>query len=264
MSQAEELLALANAIAIRAGELLMARPDRFTLAEKSGALDFATQMDLASEELIVSMIKAARPDDAILGEEGGTHEGRSGFTWVIDPIDGTVNYLYGISGWCVSIAVKDQSGPLVGVVSAPSISSRWSAVRGSGAFCNDLPIRCNEPVPLDKALIATGFAYDRERRIAQSEMIAELLPKIRDIRRMGACAVDICMVASGMVDAHFESGVNEWDHAAAGLIATEAGARMVVVEGIWAGKQNFVLAAGPTLFERLALELAAGLDFPLR
>lgn len=263
MSQADELLALANSIALRAGELLMARPDRFTLAEKSGALDFATQMDLASEELIVSLIKAARPDDAILGEEGGNHAGSSGFTWVIDPIDGTVNYLYGMAGWCVSIAVKDASGPLVGVVYAPSISLRWSAVRGGGAFCNDLPIRCNEPVPLDKALIATGFSYDRERRVAQASLIAKLLPKIRDIRRNGACAVDICMVASGMVDAHFESGVNEWDHAAAGLVATEAGARLVVIEGVWAGKQNFVLAAGPSLFEQLVPELEAGLDFPL-
>ena len=256
MTSEAELLELAEQIAIKAGELLTRRPSNFELDQKSGVLDFATQMDHESEELIVSSILAKRPDDGILGEEGANRVGTSGYTWVIDPIDGTVNYLYGIPGWCVSIAVKDSSGGLIGVVHSPSIGMTWTAIRGGGSFCNGARIRCNEPVALNRALIATGFAYDIERRKPQSDFIKQLLPKIRDIRRLGACAVDICMVASGSIDAHFEAGVNEWDYAAAGLIAQEAGARVSTIEGIWNGEKYFVMAAGPTLYSSLAEELA--------
>lgn len=263
MHESGDLLALALRVAIDAGKLLQDRPANFQLNQKSGALDFATQMDHASEQLIITSIINERPTDSILGEEGGARIGSSGLTWVIDPIDGTVNYLYGIPNWCVSIAVKDGAGPLVGVVFAPALGLTWSATRGGGAFLNGAPIRCNEPVQLDKALVATGFAYDRNRRIGQSEFIATLLPKIRDVRRMGACAIDISMVASGMVDAHFESGVNEWDHAAAGLIAEEAGAKVSVREGIWDGEKNFVLAAGPTLHAALSAEIAPSMGFTL-
>jgi len=252
----EQLLQLAEAIAFKAGDLLMKRPSKFELDQKSGALDFATQMDHESEKLIVESILSARPDDGIIGEEGANREGTSGYTWVIDPIDGTVNYLYGIPGWCISIAIKDEIGGLIGVVHSPSIGMTWKAIRGSGAFCNESPIRCNEPVPLNRALIATGFAYDIDRRKPQAEFVKELLPKIRDIRRIGACAVDICMVASGSIDAHFEAGVNEWDYAAAGLIAKEAGANFKSIAAIWNGEKYFVLAAGPSLFDVLAAELA--------
>jgi myo-inositol-1(or 4)-monophosphatase len=151
----------------------------------------------------------------------------------------------------------------VGVVAAPSIGSLWSASRGGGAFYNGAPIRCNEPVELNRALVATGFAYDIERRKPQASFISSLLPKIRDLRRMGACAVDISMVASGQLDAHFESGVNEWDHAAAALIAMEAGAKVVVKSGIWNGQKDFILTAGPSLFAALALELEPHLGFTL-
>lgn len=256
MTSSAQLLALAEQIAKKAGELLMSRPTNFELDQKSGVLDFATQMDHESEKLIVASILQARPDDSIIGEEGSDRTGSSGYTWVIDPIDGTVNYLYGIPGWCISIAVKDRDGYLVGVVHAPSFAMTWSAIRGGGATCNGKPLRCNEPVAMNLALIATGFAYDLERRKPQAEFIRELLPKIRDIRRMGACAVDICMVASGSVDAHFEAGVNEWDYAAAGLIASEAGAKFAHLKGIWDGEKYFVLAAGPTLFAALAEALA--------
>lgn len=256
MTSSAQLLELAEEIAKKAGELLMSRPSNFELDQKSGVLDFATQMDHESEKLIVAAILAARPDDSIIGEEGSDRVGTSGYTWVIDPIDGTVNYLYGIPGWCISIAVKDSEGYLVGVVHAPSFAMTWSARRGGGATCNGKPLRCNEPVALDRALIATGFAYDVERRKPQAEFIKELLPKIRDVRRMGACAVDICMVASGSVDAHFEAGVNEWDYAAAGLIASEAGAKFAFKKGIWDGEKYFVLTAGPSLFRALAEALA--------
>ncbi|NDA38821.1 MAG: inositol monophosphatase [Actinobacteria bacterium] len=256
MTSSGELLELAEKIAKKAGELLMSRPTNFELDQKSGVLDFATQMDHESEKLIVSEILAARPDDSIIGEEGANRKGSSGYTWVIDPIDGTVNYLYGIPGWCISIAIKDEVGYLVGVVHVPSFAMTWSARRGGGASCNGKPLRCNEPVELNRALIATGFAYDIERRKPQAKFIAELLPQIRDVRRMGACAVDICMVASGSVDAHFEAGVNEWDYAAAGLIASEAGAKFSYLKGIWDGEKYFVLTAGPSLFASLAKALA--------
>ncbi len=256
MTSSGELLELAEQIAKKAGELLMSRPTNFELDQKSGVLDFATQMDHESEKLIVSEILAARPDDSIIGEEGANRKGSSGYTWVIDPIDGTVNYLYGIPGWCISIAIKDEVGYLVGVVHVPSFAMTWSARRGAGATCNGKPLRCNEPVELNRALIATGFAYDIERRKPQAKFIAELLPQIRDVRRMGACAVDICMVASGSVDAHFEAGVNEWDYAAAGLIASEAGAKFSYLKGIWDGEKYFVLTAGPSLFASLAKALA--------
>jgi myo-inositol-1(or 4)-monophosphatase len=256
MTSSGELLELAEQIAKKAGELLMSRPTNFELDQKSGVLDFATQMDHESEKLIFSEILAARPDDSIIGEEGANRNGSSGYTWVIDPIDGTVNYLYGIPGWCISIAIKDEVGYLVGVVHVPSFAMTWSARRGGGATCNGKPLRCNEPVELNRALIATGFAYDIERRKPQAKFIAELLPQIRDVRRMGACAVDICMVASGSVDAHFEAGVNEWDYAAAGLIASEAGAKFSYLKGIWDGEKYFVLTAGPSLFASLAKALA--------
>lgn len=256
MTSSGELLELAEQIAKKAGELLMSRPTNFELDQKSGVLDFSTQMDHESEKLIVSEILAARPDDSIIGEEGANRKGSSGYTWVIDPIDGTVNYLYGIPGWCISIAIKDEVSYLVGVVHAPSFAMTWSARRGGGATCNGKPLRCNEPVELNRALIATGFAYDIERRKPQAKFIAELLPQIRDVRRMGACAVDICMVASGSVDAHFEAGVNEWDYAAAGLIASEAGAKFSYLKGIWDGEKYFVLTAGPSLFASLAKALA--------
>jgi myo-inositol-1(or 4)-monophosphatase len=256
MTSSGELLELAEQIAKKAGELLMSRPTNFELDQKSGVLDFATQMDHESEKLIVSEILAARPDDSIIGEEGANRKGSSGYTWVIDPIDGTVNYLYGIPGWCISIAIKDEVSYLVGVVHVPSFAMTWSARRGGGATCNGKPLRCNEPVELNRALIATGFAYDIERRKPQAKFIAELLPQIRDVRRMGACAVDICMVASGSVDAHFEAGVNEWDYAAAGLIASEAGAKFSYLKGIWDGEKYFVLTAGPSLFASLAKALA--------
>lgn len=253
--QSKELLELAERIAREAGKFLIQRPSKFELDQKSGVLDFATQMDHESESFIVKSILEARPNDGILGEEGANRSGTSGYTWVIDPIDGTVNYLYAFPGWCISIAVKDEDGGLVGVVHSPTIDMTWTAVRGGGSFCNGVPLQCNEPVPLNRALVATGFAYDLERRKGQADFIKSLLPKIRDVRRMGACAVDICLIASGGLDAHFEAGVNEWDFAAAALVAQEAGAKFTAVKGIWNGEKYFVLSAGPSLYAALAKEL---------
>ncbi len=246
----EELLDLALGIAVEAGAMLMDRPAVFEISSKSTAIDIATQMDKASEKFIVESLLASRPNDGIIGEEGSERKSTSGITWVIDPVDGTVNYLYGIPGWNVSIGVKDERGEIAGVVHAPTINSTFTAIRGQGAFLRSLDnsharnphrIHCNDPVPLDRALIGTGFAYDVNRRVEQGRIIAQLLPRIRDLRRLGSAAVDICFVAMGALDGYFEYGLFEWDRAAAGLIAQEAGALFTT------DSQRVSVCAGPTL-----------------
>lgn len=246
----KELLKLAESVARATGSLLMNRPESFTLTEKSSAVDFATQMDQQAEEMIVKLLLEQRPDDGIVAEEGAARQSKSGITWVIDPIDGTVNYLYGLPGWNVSIAAKDKDGVVVGVVYAPSINGFWSAIRSEGATYNGNEIKCNDPVALEKALIATGFAYDLNLRNSQGKIMSNLLPKIRDLRRNGAAAVDLCYVAMGAIDGYFEASLKEWDFAAAGLIATEAGA---VVSGRAGGEPNgeLVVCAGPALHAAL-------------
>ena len=243
-----ELLDLAKRIGAAAGAMLMDRPAELEVASKSTAIDVVTQMDIKVEAFIVEQLLAARPNDGLIGEEGASRPSTSGITWVIDPLDGTVSYLYNLPGWNVSIAAKDENGPLLGVVTAPSINSTWWAVRGEGAFHNGAPIRCNEPISLDRALLGTGFQYDIAHRGKQIDYIAGLLPQIRDIRRNGAAAVDLCHVAMGALDGYYEHGLKEWDWAAGGLIAQEAGARF----GLY-GQAPYMmtLAAGPTLFDRL-------------
>ena len=248
MSDKERLLYLALRVGKKAAELLMQRPDVLEVSTKSSDVDIVTQMDKASEALIVSSILSERPDDGIIGEEGADRESTSGITWVIDPLDGTVNYFYGIPGWNVSIAAKDQDGVLAGVVASPTLNSTWWATRGGGAFHNGKKLSCNDPVELNRTMLATGFAYESEKRALQLQFINTLLPQIRDIRRVGAAAVDLSFVGAGNVDAYFESGLNEWDVAAGGLIAQEAGA---TVSQHHIGGQNFTLAAGPHLHQIL-------------
>lgn len=247
---AGDLLALATTIGEKAGELLMERPPAFAIETKSTAIDIATQMDVAAEKFIVESILAARPGDGIIGEEGSTRSSSTGITWVIDPLDGTVNYVYGMPGWNVSIGVKDETGVLAGVVVAPTINSMWRATRGGGAFFNGAPISVNDPIELDRALIATGFQYDTGARHVQLKTIDYLVPRVRDIRRNGAAAVDLCYVAMGAVDGYFEDGLKEWDYAAGGLIAREAGA-ILSHEGVT------TVAAGPHLHQALLAALRA-------
>jgi myo-inositol-1(or 4)-monophosphatase len=249
-----ELVAIAEQVALAAGQLLMDRPDTFTLTEKSSAVDFATQMDEQAESLIVKSLLAARPDDGIIAEEGAAQKSKSGITWVIDPLDGTVNYLYGLPGWNISIAAKDKDGVIAGVVYAPSIGALWKATKGGGAFLNNKVIKCNNPIKLNMALIATGFSYDLELRKEQGSRIQRLIPQIRDIRRNGAAAVDLCYVAMGAVDAYFESSLKEWDFAAGGLIATEAGA---IISGRSGGAPDgdMVVCAGPSLHAQLLAQI---------
>ena len=250
---AAELLALAHDVASQAAELLMQRPSHFDLTEKSTAIDFATQMDEKAEALIVESILRARPDDGIVAEEGAARESKSGITWVIDPLDGTVNYFYGLPGWNVSIAARDDNGSLVGVVAAPTINSLWHAVRGEGAFHNGEKIRSTSEIALDRALLGTGFAYDVADRTEQIAMVSSLLPRVRDIRRMGSAAVDLCHVGMGALDGYFERGLKEWDWAAGALVATEAGAQ---VAHLGDGARKLTVAAGPALFDELQAALA--------
>ena len=244
----DDLLDLARRVGAETAALLMDRPPAFEIEEKSTAIDIVTQMDKKAETFIVQSILAVRPDDGMIGEEGADIESKSGITWVIDPLDGTVNYFYGLPGWNVSIAAKDKDGSVVGVVTAPTINSTWWASRGGGAFFNGSKIKANEPVELNRAFIGTGFQYDVSHRHRQIENVGRMLPLIRDIRRNGAAAVDICSVAMGALDAYFEDGLKEWDWAAASLVATEAGAKF----GLY-GQAPYMttLAAGPTLYAEL-------------
>jgi myo-inositol-1(or 4)-monophosphatase len=249
----KELLSLAQKVGEEAGALLMDRPQAFEIESKSTAIDIATQMDKKAETFIVQSLLAARPDDGIIGEEGASVESKSGITWVIDPLDGTVNYFYGLPGWNVSIAAKDKDGVIVGVVTAPTINSTWWATKGGGAFYNGHAIKCTDPIELDRALIATGFQYDVAHRVSQLEDFSKLVPIVRDIRRNGAAAVDLCHVAMGALDAYYEAGLKEWDWSAGGLVATEAGATF---KQYGQSPMAISMAAGPHLHAQLEALLA--------
>ena len=247
-----QLLSLAQKVGAEAGALLLDRPLAFEVESKSTAIDIATQMDVRAEKFIVQSLLAARPDDGIIGEEGASRPSKSGVTWVLDPVDGTVNYFYGLPGWSVSIAAKDENGTLVGVVHSPTVNSTWHATKGGGAFLNDVKIACNNPVELNRALLSSGFAYDVRDRVEQLKIVNALLPQIRDLRRIGSAAADICHVATGLVDGYFETGLHEWDLAAAELIAREAGA--TVSTRPWHGL-DLTVAAGPHLFAALNAQI---------
>ena len=262
-----DLQNIAKKVAVSAGNFLIDRPTTFELTEKSSINDFATQMDVASEKLIVEQLLAARPDDGIFGEENSRRESRSGVTWVIDPLDGTVNYFYGLPGWNVSIAarvdVDGESSVIAGAVYAPTVGSLWYASRGGGAFWQNsqwkdsqkvIRIHSNNPVNLDRALIGTGFAYDAEKRKSQAKIATEIIPRFRDIRRIGAAAADLCNVASGLLDGYFESGLNEWDYSAGGLICEEAGALVTGLHGELPSPA-MTIAAGPHLHAQLLAAL---------
>jgi myo-inositol-1(or 4)-monophosphatase len=249
-----ELVDLATEAAQKAADLLLDGLDRAraTVETKSTATDMVSEMDRASEQLIVSTLLAARPDDGLVGEEGSDSPGTSGLRWVIDPLDGTTNYLYGHPGWAVSIAAEDDAGVVAGVVIDPMHSDVFTASRGGGARRNGREIACSRLDDVSTALVATGFGYAADRRRAQAEVLVELLPRIRDIRRMGAAAVDLCSVACGRVDAYFERGLAWWDLAAGGLVAVEAGALLSAIDGGPAGSDaGSIVSAGPGLFTTL-------------
>ncbi|MFB9892115.1 inositol monophosphatase family protein [Planobispora takensis] len=255
-SEAAGFVELAERIAREAGEMLLAkRPARpEVLATKSSPTDVVTALDKASEELIRTRIRQARPDDAILGEEGGsTGDGR--VRWIVDPIDGTVNFLYGLPEWSVSIAVEVDGQVVAGVVNVVPRGEVFTAARGGGAWLAGERLRCNTGVPLEQALIATGFGYGPGRRAVQAEVLAQVVPRVRDIRRGGSAASDLCSVAAGRVDGYYERGPQDWDYAAGGLIAAEAGARFGGLHGKPANP-GLTLCAAPGLFEELHALLA--------
>jgi myo-inositol-1(or 4)-monophosphatase len=290
---ARELLVIAVGAALEAGQLLASKEGRVEVAAtKSSPTDVVTEMDGRAEELIRARILVARPDDAILGEEGGQVDGvvDAPVRWVVDPLDGTVNYLYGLHDWAVSIAAEaewveggDARGGeigreiVAGAVYVPMRGELFTAVRGEGAWLESsrgsgtsgrpgesaipdstferIPLRCRPGVPLDQALIATGFGYRAERRTVQGEVVAALLPRIRDIRRNGVASVDLCAVAAGRLDGYYERGLNYWDYAAGALIAAEAGAIVGDSRGGPPGT-SMTVAAGPGLFGPLRDALA--------
>ncbi|MEW2494273.1 inositol monophosphatase family protein [Streptomyces nodosus] len=251
-----ELLEIALEAATRAGAFLRdGRPeDLGVAATKTSAIDVVTEMDIAAEKLITGLLTDRRPEDGLLGEEGASVEGTSGVEWVIDPIDGTVNYLYGLPGWAISIAARKDGETLVGVVHAPMRGETFRAVRGEGAFLNDRPVRVRPAPDLGFALVGTGFGYLTERKIHQAEVVLQLIPEVRDIRRAGSAAIDLCDVAAGRLDAYYERGLNPWDYAAGDLIAREAGA----LTGGRPGEPlspALTIAAPPGLFEQLRTRL---------
>jgi myo-inositol-1(or 4)-monophosphatase len=277
---AGELLVIAVGAALEAGQLLASKEGRVEVAAtKSSPTDVVTEMDGRAEELIRARILVARPDDAILGEEGGQVEGAADAParWVVDPLDGTVNYLYGLHDWAVSIAVEVTGEIVAGAVYVPMRGELFTAVRGEGAWLEStrgsgtaaaagesvipdstferIPLRCRPGVPLDQALVATGFGYRAERRAVQGEVVAALLPRIRDIRRNGVASADLCAVAAGRLDGYYERGLNYWDYAAGALIAAEAGAVVGDSKG-GPPSPSMTVAAGPGLFGPLSDALA--------
>jgi myo-inositol-1(or 4)-monophosphatase len=223
-----KLLALASDLARDAGQIHIQGMTRALRIEtKSSPTDLVSQIDKESERLIVERLREARPDDAVLGEEGALGEGTSGVRWVIDPLDGTTNYIYGYPAYAVSIAVEIDGQPQVGVVLDSSAGRMYRAIRGFGAVCDDQPIHVRELPDLSTALVATGFSYEAAQRERQGAVVAQALGRVRDIRRGGTAALDLCHVAAGHVDAYWELDLSPWDYAAGSVIACAAGAEVV-------------------------------------
>ena len=223
---------------------------RTSVETKTTGTDMVSEMDRGAERLIVDGIIAARPNDAILGEEGTAQAGTSGIRWIIDPLDGTTNYLYGLTPWAVSIGVEADGVLFVGVVRAPAIGQEYWAEAGGGAYCNNDPIHVSSCHDVAKALLATGFAYAPDARRRQGETVARVLPSIRDLRRGGSAAIDLCLTAAGRVDAYYESGCNPWDLAAGTLIVREAGGIVTDLDGA-EPSASMCIAAPPSLHASL-------------
>jgi len=255
-----DLLAVAGRLAVAAGDAALAgrRDAVLEPGTKSTATDLVTSFDKAAEATIVEGLAAARPADAIVGEEGTDRPGTSGIEWYVDPIDGTTNFVYDVPAWTTSIAAADAAGMLVGVVYAPAFGELFTATRDGGAALNGRPIAASDRRDLALALVATGFAYAADRRRAQARIVADVIGEVRDIRRLGSAALDLCFVAAGRFDAYFETGLNAWDSAAGELIAVEAGCLagdhrggpprpgelLVAAPGIFADLQRLLVAAG--------------------
>ncbi|HEY9409595.1 MAG TPA: inositol monophosphatase family protein [Jiangellaceae bacterium] len=251
----DDLLGIAIAAAHQAGHELLRRWGTVSgLDAKSSPTDVVSDADRAAERIISTAVASRRPDDAQVGEEGTARVGRSAVTWTFDPLDGTVNYLYGRNSWCVSIAASDHAGALVGVVYEPVHRHTTWAVRDGGAWRDGTPIAVSDVTDLGRTLVATGFSYQSETRSRQADVLRSLLPRVRDIRRSGCAALDLCDLASGRHDAYAESPINSWDIEAAALIAREAGAVTLVDRLDDHGRS--VVAASPGVIRAFARALA--------
>lgn len=222
----DALLAVAVEAATSAGALLSERVRNGAesqVSSKSTPTDLVSEADLASERLIRETLAYARPTDGFLGEEGGGGEGSSGLCWVVDPLDGTVNFLFGIPQWCVSIAVRDDHGPLAGAIFDPCRNELFCATRRNSPTLNGTLLKPSDREQLSTAMLATGLAYDANVRVAQTEVLTRIVPLVRDIRRFGSAALDLAWTAAGRYDAYFERTVKPWDIAAGTLICERAG-----------------------------------------
>jgi myo-inositol-1(or 4)-monophosphatase len=248
---------LAAQLAMDAGKLVFeGRKNGLTsISTKSTDTDVVTEFDRASEKLIVAGLRAERPDDAVIGEEGTDDVGASGVRWLVDPIDGTTNFQYDLPGYAVSIAALSDDRQLAGAVYIPSTDELFTASAGGGALLNGSPIRCGTLESLQHALVATGFAYQIERRRDQALRVAQVIPRIRDIRRFGAASTDLCYLAAGRFDVYYEKFLGPWDWAAGELIAREAGCRTGRFDGGPIDSDE-VLAANPAMFDQMVQLLA--------
>ncbi|WP_301302333.1 inositol monophosphatase family protein [Prauserella alba] len=218
---------------------------------KTSRTDVVTAVDVASEKLIRARLSQLRPGEPVLGEEGGGGDGGDGLTWVADPIDGTVNFLYGLPDFAVSVGAQIDGVSVAGAVVEPVSGRRWTATRGGGAWLDGRRLTVSRPDGLDMALVGTGFNYVTERRKRQAAMIAELLGRVRDIRRGGSAALDLCHVAAGWLDGYAEHGLARWDWAAGALLAEEAGAVVALPGQDPELGSDGTLAAAPAIAEPL-------------
>jgi len=264
--QIRALRELADHLARSAGSLVReGRPERVAVAAtKSSEVDPVTAMDLAAEAHLRALLAEHRPGDGVLGEEDGLQPGSTGITWVLDPIDGTVNYLYGLPAYAISVGVvvgePDPAHwtPVAGAVHSVPLGVTYTAGRGQGATKDGVALRVNEPRSLATSLVGTGFGYTVERRTHQARVLAELLPRVRDIRRIGSAALDLCRVAEGSLDVYFERGLNPWDLAAGQLVVQEAGGTVTGLRGAPAGVAMTV--AGPSATVSDLVAVLTGLD----
>ena len=250
-SLAVDLVNLATTIAHEVGAVALAGRKRGLreVSTKSTSTDMVTEYDKLTEASIITALRAARPDDSIVAEEGGGHTGTSGITW-FDPIDGTTNFLYDLPTWTVSLGAHDADGELAAVVFCPPLSETYTATRGGGAFLNDTRIHCNEINDIAHCLIATGFNYSPDNRLIQAARIPKIIAKIRDIRRLGSASLDLCFVAVGRYDAYYEEHLFPWDLAAGTLIAKESGCIIGSIDG---GdiQPSAILASPPGVFTQI-------------
>jgi myo-inositol-1(or 4)-monophosphatase len=254
VSRSDELLALAAEVAHEAAAALREAFGRaLEISAKSTPTDLVSEADVATERLIRARLEAARPADAIMGEEGHDRPGTSGLRWVVDPLDGTVNFLFGIPIWCVSIACEDADGAVAGVVFDPMRRDTWAATRDGAPTLDGVPLRSPPRGELSRALVATGFGYDAAVREVQARAVARLLPRVRDVRRLGAAALDLAWTAAGRFDAYYERGVKHWDIAAGRLICERAGLAVRDLPPAPPAERGMLVAAPAVADELLAL-----------